>query len=276
MSTSEPPPLPFGVDNTLGALLVGALFASAFWGVTSVQTYLYYQRYPNDRLLLKLIVAVLWILDTFDACLTSHIVYHYLVTNYMNPSSIATPLWSMIIHTTVTTVTDVIIRCMFSQRVWGLSDQNIILTSIVWIISLCDLIIGFTITVKAFQLVSWMQLESLAPLFYASFVTGFAGDLYLSVVLCYYLFRTKTGFQRTDTLVNTLIAYIITTGRTHPAYSHRADLSRNSENSHVDLPVAIFVSVDAILGTAFYAVMPTNFIFMAFYFNLAKRKHSQS
>ena len=33
------------------------------------------------------------ILDTFDACLTSHTVYHYLVTNYMNPKSIATPVW---------------------------------------------------------------------------------------------------------------------------------------------------------------------------------------
>lgn len=75
---------------------------------------------------------------------------------------------------------------------------------------------------------------------------------------------------RTDTLVNTLIAYIITTGRTHPAcsvlihpdkgfpkaYSHRADLSRNSENPHVDLSVAIFVSVDAILGTAFVRRSP--------------------
>ncbi|KAI9567809.1 hypothetical protein HD554DRAFT_835997 [Boletus coccyginus] len=240
------PPLPFNANNTLGALLVGALFASAFWGVTSVQTYLYYQRYPNDRLLLKLIVAALWILDTFDACLTSHIVYHYLVTNYMNPSSIAIPVWSMIIHTTVTTVTDVIIRRMFSQRVWGLSDRNIILTSIVWVMSLWDLIVGFIITVKAFQLVSWMQLDIIAPWLYASFVTSFIADLYLTVVLCYYLFRTKTGyrFQRTDALVNILIAYIITTG--------------------------LLPSVSAILGTTLFSVMPTNFIFMAFYFNLAK------
>jgi len=84
----------------------------------------------------------------------------------------------------------------------------------------------------------------LAPLFYASFVTSFAGDLYLSAVLCYYLFRSRTGFQTTDTLVNTIIAYIITTG--------------------------LLTSIDAVLGTAFYAVMPTNYIFMGFYFNLAK------
>jgi hypothetical protein len=63
----------------------------------------------------------------------------------------------------------------------------------------------------SFELVSWTQVdvlavsirteslervsESLQPLFYASFVVSFSGDLYLSVVLCYYLFRSRTGFQ---------------------------------------------------------------------------------
>ncbi|KAF8436329.1 hypothetical protein L210DRAFT_2478574 [Boletus edulis BED1] len=244
MSTSDPPVLPFSVDNTLGALLIGSLVAATFWGVTSIQTYIYYHRYPDDPLFLKLVVVVLWILDTFDACLTSHIAYHYLVTNYMNPKSIVIPVWTLIIHQTVTIVTDVLVRFMFSKRVWGLSSQNIIVTSIVWIVSACDLIIGLVITAKAFQLVSWMQLDDLAPLFYASFVTTFSGDLYLAVVLCYYLFKSRTGFRRTDSLLNTLITYIITTG--------------------------LLTSVDAILGTILYAVMPTNYIFMAFYFNLAK------
>ncbi|KAF8552651.1 hypothetical protein OG21DRAFT_1486033 [Imleria badia] len=269
MSTPQPqpPPLPFNVDNTLGALLIGGLFAAAFWGVTSIQTYIYYQRYPNDRLALKLVVALLWILDTFDVCLTSHIGYHYLVTNYMNPEAIAAPVWSLIIHATTTIFTDVLVRCMFSKRVWGISNRSIMLTSVVWIISLGDLIIGILITVKAFQLESMTQLKVLAPLFYASFVTSFTGDLYLSVVLCYYLFKSRTGFRRTDTLLNTLLSYIITTGLLtscglfYKLYEFKC--------SNVDF---VPISIDAALGTIFYGVMPTNYIFVAFYFNLAKCK----
>lgn len=30
----------------------------SFWGVTSAQTYIYYRRYPNDRLGLKLIARL--------------------------------------------------------------------------------------------------------------------------------------------------------------------------------------------------------------------------
>lgn len=40
------------------------------------------------------------------------------------------------------------------------------------------------------------------------------------------------------------------------AYSHRADLSQNSENSHVNLSLVIFISVGAILGTTFVRRSP--------------------
>jgi len=244
LSTTDPPHLPMNVGHTLGALLIGGLFAAAFWGFTSVQTYVYYQYYPKDRPILKLIVAILWILDTLDACLTSHVIYHYLVINYMNPSSITIPVWSMIIHILVTTITDVFIRCLITVRVWKLSNQNILLTSIVWIICLCDLTIGVAISVKAFHFVSWIQLGVLAPLLYASFIATFAGDVYVSVVLCYYLFKSRTGYWRTDTLINTLIIYIVTTG--------------------------LLSSIDATLGIITYILMPTNYVFMPFYLNLAQ------
>ncbi|KAF8429860.1 hypothetical protein L210DRAFT_3418640 [Boletus edulis BED1] len=256
MSTSDPPVLPFSVDNTLGALLIGSLVAATFWGVTSVQTYIYYHRYPDDPLFLKLVVSlsldVGMILDTFDACLTSHIAYHYLVTNYMNPKSIVIPVWYVCtVSSQNITVTSIVVSRVV--RVLG-SSWNCVLTRLLSGSSSRRIESVAVITAKALVLGSLHALESLLhsipPLFYASFVTTFSGDLYLAVVLCYYLFKSRTGFRRTDSLLNTLITYIITTG--------------------------LLTSVDAILGTILYAVMPTNYIFMAFYFNLAKRKHSQS
>ncbi|KAH0826321.1 hypothetical protein J3R83DRAFT_5271 [Lanmaoa asiatica] len=50
--------LPINLDNTLGALLIGGLLATSFWGVTCAQTYNYYQRYSNDSLALKLIASL--------------------------------------------------------------------------------------------------------------------------------------------------------------------------------------------------------------------------
>jgi len=228
----------------LGALLVGGLIAAVFWGVTSAQTFVYFQRSANDRISLKIFVAFLWVLDTLDACLTSHILYYYLILNFMNPVAIAAPVWSVLIHVAITSLTDVLIRGMFARRVWQLSGHSVVLTAITTAISLTDLICGLIITVKAFKLSSFVQLNTISTLLYINFAAGFTGDLFVAIVLCWYLFKSKTGFQRTDTLVKTLVSYIITTG--------------------------LLTAVDASLGMIFYIVMPNNFIFIAFYFNLAK------
>lgn len=36
------------------------------------------------------------LLDTFDSVLNGHILYYYLVTNYLNPLAIMTPVWYVI------------------------------------------------------------------------------------------------------------------------------------------------------------------------------------
>ncbi|EGO19805.1 hypothetical protein SERLADRAFT_418117, partial [Serpula lacrymans var. lacrymans S7.9] len=244
MSLPPQAALPFNTDSTLGALLVGGLVAAAFWGVTCAQTLIYFQHSSSDRLSLKLFVSFLWVLDTFDSCLTSHILYWYFVKNYFNPSAIASPVWSVLIHVAITSLTDVLIRAMYARRVYQLSGHSILLTAVVVAISLLDLICGFMITVKAFKLGSFAELNTISGLMYTNFAAGFSGDLFVAVVLCYYLWRSRTGFRGTDTLVKSLVSYIITTG--------------------------LLTAVDASLGMIFYIVMPNNFVFIAFYFNLAK------
>lgn len=239
-----PAELGIQVNNMLGALLVGGLLAATLWGVTTMQTFAYFDRYGKDRLSLKVFVAFLWVLDTLDSILTSHILYWYFVVNYLNPLSLSEPVWSIIVHVLITSITDVMIRGMFSRRVWQLSNRNYILTGIALAISLLDLICGITITVKAFQLGSFSELKTISTWFYLNFAAGFSGDLFVAVVLCYYLWQSRTGFQSTNSLVKTLMTYIITTG--------------------------LLTSVDAALGMIFYIVMPNNFIFIAFYMNLAK------
>ncbi|KAH7908193.1 hypothetical protein BJ138DRAFT_1158251 [Hygrophoropsis aurantiaca] len=162
----------------------------------------------------------------------------------MNPMAIAAPVWYVLVHVAITSLTDVLIRLMFARRVWRLSQQNFILTGLTIGISLTDLICGLIITVKAFGLHSFTELSKISTLLYINFIAGFSGDFLVAVVLCWYLYRSRTGFQRTDTLVKTLVSYIITTG--------------------------LLTAIDASLGMIFYIVMPNNFIFIAFYFNLAK------
>jgi len=45
------------IDNTLGALFLGISASCMLFGVTLVQTYLYYQKYPKDWVLQKVSVC---------------------------------------------------------------------------------------------------------------------------------------------------------------------------------------------------------------------------
>ncbi|EIM83858.1 uncharacterized protein STEHIDRAFT_170321 [Stereum hirsutum FP-91666 SS1] len=234
-------------DNKLGALLIGGLASGLLYGITCTQTYMYFEKSFRDRRSLKLFVAGLWMLDTFDFVLNGHLLYHYLVTNYTNPAALAEkPVWSLLAHVLITSVTDFLVRSMFALRVWRLSNQNIILTTGIVITSLLDLVVGIIVSAEGFSLASMEDLGKLSDLFYINFAAGAGSDVFVAFVLTYFLAKTRTGGSntRTDSIVDVLILYTINTG--------------------------LLTAIDAMLGMMLYIVMPNNFIFIAFYLQLSK------
>ncbi|EMD36463.1 hypothetical protein CERSUDRAFT_95771 [Gelatoporia subvermispora B] len=83
------------LDNTLGAALIGVIASAALWGITNVQTYMYFKHRGSDPKSLRLTVVFLWVLDTLHQILISHALYYYAVTMYGNPTSITVPTWSI-------------------------------------------------------------------------------------------------------------------------------------------------------------------------------------
>ncbi|THH17924.1 hypothetical protein EW146_g2969 [Bondarzewia mesenterica] len=70
------------------------------------------------------------------------------------------------------------------------------------------------ITAKAFSLSSFESLSSLTTLFYLNFAAGTSSDLYIALVLCYFLNKSRTGGfnSRTDSIITVLMMYTINTG----------------------------------------------------------------
>ncbi|KAF8628967.1 hypothetical protein AX15_003623 [Amanita polypyramis BW_CC] len=231
-------------DDTLGALLIGGLIALALWGMICVQSYTYFMEKSRDHPALKLTIAALWFLDTFDSILDCHILYYYMVSNFLNPLAITSIVWSIIIHVAITSLSNFIIRLMFTYKVYALSMKNVWLTGWLIAVSSLDLAIGIYISVKAFGIKSFANLGGFSKYLYLEFATGTASDLSVALSLCILLYRSKTGFRRTDGLIRVLMFYIINTG--------------------------LLVAFDAALGTILYAVMPRNLIFLAPYLCLSK------
>ncbi|PPQ69735.1 hypothetical protein CVT24_001321 [Panaeolus cyanescens] len=223
-------------DNTLGALLLGGLLAMALWGVTCVQTYHYYMYTTRDYRWMKFLVALLWLLDTFDSALNAHILYFYMVSNYINPLALFKPVCILMLSC----------HCerFASDPPPTVSNENIALTGGILAISIADLVISLTIAIKAFGIVSFPELEKLSSLMYSTFAAGTGSDLCLAIALSHLLYKSRTGFKRTDGLIRVLMMYTVNTG--------------------------MIVAIDASLGMITYAAMPNNLIFLGFYLLLSK------
>lgn len=65
--------------ETLGALYVGATIAAILFGITNLQTVIYYKKYPTDWWVYRYSVALLWVLDALHVALSTHSLCYYLI-----------------------------------------------------------------------------------------------------------------------------------------------------------------------------------------------------
>jgi len=76
------------LNSTMGALLVGSFLATLLYGITSHQFFRYFRMYPRDEVSLKAMVGGLWFLDSVHLIFFMHTCYHYLVTHYLQPTTL--------------------------------------------------------------------------------------------------------------------------------------------------------------------------------------------
>ncbi|KAG8213531.1 hypothetical protein J3R82DRAFT_10164 [Butyriboletus roseoflavus] len=85
-------PISINLNPTFGAAFIGIVFAAIFHGITILQGIFYYRTYPKDRIFLKLLVALLLIMDTLSLALATQGVYTYLVSDFGNLAAIYSPV----------------------------------------------------------------------------------------------------------------------------------------------------------------------------------------
>ncbi|EED84132.1 predicted protein [Postia placenta Mad-698-R] len=81
--------LDLDLNETLGPTLIGTIFAIMLFGLSCAQVMYYVCEYPKDKLLLKGLVAILWLLDAGATIVDTVIVWHYTVTSRNNVIDLA-------------------------------------------------------------------------------------------------------------------------------------------------------------------------------------------
>jgi len=201
------------LNSTVGALLLGTLFTAVGFGITTMQTYMYMGRFPNDPKLIHYTVWTLLCLDIFHVSLTWHMIYWYLIINYDNPRSLDFSVWSFDITVVITAIVTVVAHCFYARRVYILGNRKWLIPAIILILSAMRLIFGTYVTIRIFQIkvlaLLWPEIGVEVGVGLGS---GTAADLLITFTLVWYL-RGHKGFNvRTDNLVDRITFWTVNNG----------------------------------------------------------------
>ncbi|KAM5537993.1 hypothetical protein V8D89_008469 [Ganoderma adspersum] len=93
-----------GIDlgSTLGVTFLGVALSSMIYGITCLQTFIYYWsvRAKMDGIPLRSLVAIVFLCESFHQVVILHATYHYLILGFAQPLSLITTLvWSIPMET---------------------------------------------------------------------------------------------------------------------------------------------------------------------------------
>ncbi|KAK0236500.1 hypothetical protein EDD85DRAFT_1011338 [Armillaria nabsnona] len=191
------------IAEVSGPIIVACLLNWGLFGTLSVQLYLYYLAFPDDRRSLKYLTMVV-ARDTF-------VTFGYgfgdvEVLTRMNYNWLTVPIMSAVVAG--------VGQVFYAYRIFILSKSRIIPTFIICI-SLASSVAAVIIGIYAFQAGNVTKLNNRKTSIAIGIWCGASAlcDILIAICMTRYLMRgSNTGFRRTRTLITKLIRLIIETG----------------------------------------------------------------
>ncbi|KAI0356730.1 hypothetical protein OH77DRAFT_1423700 [Trametes cingulata] len=237
------------LDATMGPLLIGVILAAIMYGVSCSQMYYYFTRYPRDPWSIKLLVMAVWTTDSIHQALISHSVYWYLITEYGNPTALTLLSKSIIVEVFFNAFTGLFVQSFFAARIWKLSGGKLYLVIPVAVLIAGEFAVAMAYSIKALRLETFMDLVQIKGLSISINAFAAAGDVTIAAILCTILHFSRTGFSKSNTLINRLMVFAVNTG--------------------------LLTSVCACLSLITILSLPNTFVYICFFF-LVGRLYSNS
>jgi len=242
------PPTPtldqvLGLDSKLGAAFLGCVFAAILYGITSLQTFIYYSKNQDSRLF-RYCIYFIWVLDTAHMGVIAQSVYLFTISDYGNPVLLLRPNDALLIEVYISVYSDLLIRFIFGRRVWIVTGRNHLLAIAIGITALGHTAAGSAFAGLAMKHPTFAYFSTISWLMYLALACSCVSDILVASGLCFALSKKRTGFRKTDTLVTTLIMYAING--------------------------CLVTTLCAAACLISYAILPNDFIFIAFFFCLDK------
>ncbi|CAL1710561.1 unnamed protein product [Somion occarium] len=214
MSSPELPPVPPIIAQLTGPLLLGHFFNWGLFGALTVQVYIYYLAFPNDRPIPKTLVAFTYAIELLQTVLSTRDAFRNFGSGWGNMIELDAVGWLWFSVPVLGSIISCTSQLFYAWRIWILSEK-IWVSIIIAILALMQCGTGIYSGVFAHQIGVFSQVQERAYRTTTVWLGGTAlCDVILAASMIYYLYKSSTGFRGTATLLTKFIRVTVETGLT--------------------------------------------------------------
>jgi len=202
----------FPLDNSIGAMMIGVIISAVLHGLCLLQAFYYFTRYKKDAWYLKTLVIVMVIFDATHLCMISHTVYYYTIRNFNDQEALKHIVWTVVIEALFTGVNGAMVQTFYAYRVWKLSQGRYLLAMLILVLIVCCAGCGTAWVIISMGMGTYRNLLRITPLTITINALSTTIDVLIASSLVYLLNSARTGFRKSDTMINKLIIFVVNTG----------------------------------------------------------------
>ncbi|KAJ8083482.1 hypothetical protein PM082_009356 [Marasmius tenuissimus] len=207
------------IANITGPLLLGYLFNYGLFGVLTVQTYIYYNAFPNDPATFKTLVFGVYIVETIQTIMVTWDAFQNFAYGFGDPSALDALQLLWLDVCIIDGLVAWVVQLYFAYRIHLLSRSKW-LAGLIAVMSTAQFggAIGTGVIAKHVGLFSQIRDKTFIA---ACFWLGgsAAVDVVIAIAMIFTLSRYDTGFQNTKDLVKRVIRLTMETGSLTAAFA---------------------------------------------------------
>ncbi|KAF9220418.1 hypothetical protein BS17DRAFT_344671 [Gyrodon lividus] len=175
-----------------GPTHIGFTIAAASYGATVGQLLFYIRAFPCDKLIVKILVFIAFILDSVHTFLSASVLYHVFIHCRMNtsPSCVAALPWELTMSTLIVGCITFMVQVFYAHRVWIISGRNRALTLLVLASTTTQFLLGLMVVAEAIRTPTYQALSSARYTPFSAIVSATCDAMITSSVF-YYLRQAR-------------------------------------------------------------------------------------
>ncbi|KAF9465214.1 hypothetical protein BDZ94DRAFT_416157 [Collybia nuda] len=213
--SSNLPLIPDNITAITAPQIIGTLFNWCLFGILSVQVYIYYLNFPDDKLSVKCLVYGTYLFEAVQTSLSAADLYFWFASGYGNMIHLGNVYISPWDTPFLCGIIAAVVQCFFAYRIWTLQRNYWWLSVLIVLTSTVQTAGAFGTAVRAHVLANFDRFHE-NIIFPASFHVWLLGDTVSDIIIAgsmLYIFHRskKQEYQHANKILARLVRLIVET-----------------------------------------------------------------